>query len=143
MSAYYKTLPPEAQTMYRNKLTLQDESKNDVILPDPFSVSGWADDPTSWPDVGMGSIYFINVLGTYTHEHLAAYKSLEGYNFFKSGHVQPVYLFEVATVPNICFLRAKVIPSQRVTKKPYEAWICLEKSGRVRCAHCQCMAGLG
>ena len=36
-----------------------------------------------------------------------------------------------------------MIPSQRVTKKPYEAWVCVSNNGHVKSAHCQCMAGLG
>jgi len=81
--------------------------------------------------------------GTYTHEHLAAYKSLEGYEFFSSGHVQLVYYRDISELQDVCYLKGKVVPSQRVTKKPYEAWICLETNGKVRCAHCTCMAGLG
>jgi len=81
--------------------------------------------------------------GTYTQEHLAAYKSLEGYNFFTSGHVQPVSNYIVHCSCNLQFLRAKVIPSQRVAGKPYDAWVCVEKTGTVKCAHCTCMAGLG
>uniref|UniRef100_A0A8C6TKY7 Uncharacterized protein n=1 Tax=Neogobius melanostomus TaxID=47308 RepID=A0A8C6TKY7_9GOBI len=43
-----------------------------------------------------------------------------------------------------CALRAKVTPSQRVTEKPHQPWVYLNKNtAAVFCAHCTCMAGLG
>jgi len=84
------------------------------------------------------------VPGTYTHEHLAAFKSLEGYNFFTSGHVQTVMSYKLPLCQcRLQYLSAKVIPSQRVSKKPYDAWVCVDGNGTVKCAHCTCMAGLG
>jgi len=34
--------------------------------------------------------FFMLCTGTYTREHIAAFKSLQGYNFFVSGPVQEV-----------------------------------------------------
>ena len=58
--------------------------------------------------------------GTYTHEHLAAFKSFEGYNFFVSGHVQEVLYQLISCKCGFQFLSAEVIPSQRVNMKPYD-----------------------
>ena len=89
--------------------------------------------------------FFMLCTGIYTHEHLDAFKSFEGYNFFVSGHVQEVLYQLISCKCGFQFLSAKVIPSQRVNMKPYDVWVCVDgcSCGTVTCAHCKCMAGLG
>jgi len=43
------------------------------------------------------------------------------------------------------YLSAEVsIASQRVSKKPYDVWVCVDGNGTMKCAQCTCMAaGLG
>ena len=33
--------------------------------------------------------------------------------------------------------------SQRLTEKPLTPWVIAETNGKILCAHCDCMAGLG
>jgi len=51
---------------------------------------------------------------------------------------------EIPTVGAVVFIKGLVGPGQRVTDKPYEPWLCLDKThGYVIAAHCNCTAGLG
>ena len=46
----------------------------------------------------------------------------------------------------LCFdllYEMQVNHSQRLSEKPLTAWIITESSGKILCAHCDCMAGLG
>ena len=62
--------------------------------------------------------------------------------YLNSGWVQTVWFFIIPDTGN-CLLRAKVKPSQRLSDKPHEAWIALNKgNGDAINAHCSCMAGL-
>ena len=59
-----------------------------------------------------------------------------------SGHVQVVEYNPIDAESPYCALRAKITPSQRITEKPHQAWVYLDKtSGSVNCAHCTCVAG--
>ena len=42
-----------------------------------------------------------------------------------------------------CLVLAAVSHSQKLSVKPPEPWLIIEKKGRVLSAHCNCMAGLG
>ena len=89
---YFNSLDYLAQRRYSEKLRIDDE-----VLPDPYSIEEdlWADDITQWPDLQFGDIYsyLIHTEGPYTQEKLKAYKSLESYNYFTSGHVRTVYCY--------------------------------------------------
>ena len=141
-SEYARSLNHEAQSRYVSKLKY---NRNTMQLPDPYSIkNGWTDDPTSWPDVTFGDIYsyLIEVPGAYSKESLKAYKSLEAYDFFVAGHVKPVAYHPISEESPYCFLKARIIPSQRVRNKPHDAWVCCVKTtGSIYCAHCTCMAG--
>ena len=98
-----------------------------------------------WPHLEWPNIYhyFVHTASLYTNEEIGAYKSLEAYNYVRSGHVKKVSVH----TPNgeASFVRAEVMPSQRLSKnKPYLAWAMIEKStGVIICGHCICMAGPG
>ena len=86
MSFYVSQLDYEAKKRYYSKLEIDGEK-----FPDPYSIKEdeWIDDPEKWPDLEYGDIYnyLIDTPGPYTKENLNAYKSLEAYDFFYSGHV--------------------------------------------------------
>ena len=97
-----------------------------------------------WPSVEYADIYtyLIDTPGVYTREKLKARKSLDGYNYFMSGHVQTCWYYAIAKDSSDCFIKAKVMPSNRVNDKPHEPRVCVDKRlGYVVSAHCTCKAG--
>ena len=71
-------------------------------LEDPYALSeeAWSDDFTKSPNVELGDIYnyLIDSKGRYTKESLKAYKSVEAYNYYISGHVRTVFLSPLSKV---------------------------------------------
>lgn len=104
----------------------------------------WLDDMSLWPPICFADIfqYFVLDTGLYTLEQSKRMVSLDGYNYFTNGHVQPVYVHDPG-VGNMVFVKADVLPSQRQGTKTtmYKAYIVAEKSGRILTVNCTCMAG--
>jgi len=141
-SEYFKALTEENRTDYIKKLTLATGES----LPDPFTLQNWQTDVKLLPDITWGDIYvyLIEYPSLFSKESLKAYKSLEGYNFFVSGHVQEVSYHGLEDKSKFCFVRSEVLPSQRqgVKQKLYKVWIALNKrEGWILTANCTCMAG--
>ena len=89
MSSYYKSLDSIAQRRYVEKLGyLGLEDKDDPYLDS----ENFKDDMTKWPQVEYGHIfcYYVERPGIYTRQQLLQWKSLDGYNYFKSGHVREI-----------------------------------------------------
>lgn len=133
----------EDRERYSAKLTVANES-----FPDPFQIADnlWMDCPHQWPPVQYGDIYnyLINTPGLYTAEAMKAYKSLDGYNFFVSGHVGQIMYYVNENMKTVCLMKCAVMPSQKMTTKKgrHQVWICLDKKqGYVVSAHCTCKAG--
>jgi hypothetical protein len=78
-------------------------------------------------------------VGVFSKEKMKNYRSMEAYNFFKSGWVHEIFHFR--TEKNNTMLKAQVRRSQRVTEVPHTAWVAANKDGIVLAAHCTCMAG--
>ena len=112
-------------------------------LEDPFAIADerWSEDLSKWPDVEFGNVYtyLIDTKEVYTEESLAAYKSLEAYNYYENGHVRTVYHLSTSNHYNV--LKAKVNPSQNSPDSHHEAWVVCEDNGTVKTGHCTCMAG--
>ena len=80
--------------------------------------------------------------GRYTRESLKAYKSLETYNYFVSGHVRTVFFYESSTRSKYVVLKVSVNPSQISPNDPHEAWVIARKgNGEILSGHCKCKAG--
>jgi len=81
--------------LYKEKLSLEGER-----IPDPYALpdEGWTDDDTKWLTVLYGGVYnyLIESKGRYTQQSLRAFKSLEAFNYFISGHVRAVLFREQA-----------------------------------------------
>ena len=140
-SEYQSMLDYEAKKRYKEKLSTESE-----ILPDPYSLfeEEWIDDTTKWSSIEFGDVYnyLINSTGRYTKDSLKAYKSLEAYNYFVSGHVWTVHFHESSEQSKYAILMAKVNPSQKPAANPHEAWvITCKEDGQVMSGHCTCMAG--
>ena len=96
---------------YKKKLIITDGK----VLPDPYLLKkGWEDDVKLLPDLEWPDIYhyLINTPSEFTKESLKAYKSLEAYNFFISGHVQDVYYHSLEGNKEFCFIKTKVNKSE-------------------------------
>jgi len=77
--------------------------------------------------------------GVFSKEKMRNFRSLEAYEFFRSGWVQDIV--HVTTATRALLLKAKVRRSQRVTETPHTAWVALSEEGVVLAGHCTCMAG--
>ena len=96
---------------------------------------------SQWPDLQYGDLYLylIETKGAYTREKLKAYKSLDAYNYFCSGHVRIVYCFHHG---KYTILKALINPSQKAPDQAHEAWVIVQKNdAEVKTAHCTCKAG--
>lgn len=106
-SCYFEELSVDNKKRYEEKLTL----KNGVYLGDPYAIEdGWSDDITKLPNLSWSEItkYLIETPSFYTNEAIKAFKSLEGYEFFREGHVQDCFHHEGAASQPFCFIKSKV-----------------------------------
>ena len=138
-TTYFASLDFESRKRYQNKLRIDGET-----LSDPYSIpeDEWIDDVSQWPTLEFGDIYtyLIDTPGTFTKEALKAYKSLEAYNYYRSGYVRTV--FYCKRVSKLAVMKAKVNPSQKDPNKHQETWIIVcKKTGTIKAAHCTYMAG--
>ena len=84
--------------------------------------------------------YCLHTKSHYTWQDFMCYKSLESYNQFINGWVSNL---RACRKSNLIILMAQVKHSQSANKPPLEPWLITELDGKVLCAHCTCMAGLG
>lgn len=68
-----------------------------------------------------------------------AYKSLESYNYLKSGWVGQVLVHQIDA--NLVLLKSTVQGSQS-TGRLHNVWVCAKSEGEVVTAGCTCMAGM-
>ena len=139
-SNYFKELEKDDQIQYSKKLTLA----NGTLLSDPYFISnGWESNVLKLPNITWIDIsnYLIETPSEFSKDKLRAYKSLEAYNFFLSGHVQDVFIFDAKH--DMLFIKSNVLPSQRQGKNQnlYNVWIALHASGWILSGNCTCMAG--
>ena len=117
-----------------------------MLLPDPYSLdaSQWSSEESLLPDITFADItfYLIETSSEFTRDKIRAYKSLEAYNFFVSGHVNDVYIHKVAK-SDFSLIKSLVLPSKRQGQKEtlYNVWVSLHKTGWILSANCTCMAG--
>ena len=139
---YINELEESDKPAYEKKLTLN----NGLLLPDPYSLdaSQWSSEESLLPDITFADItfYLIETPSEFTRDKICAYKSLEAYNFFVSGHVNDVYIHKVAK-SDFSLIKSSVLPSKRQGQKEtlYNVWVSLHKTGWILSANCTCMAG--
>ena len=139
MSDYRNSLDPIARRRYTEKLKLVGLTEAE----DPYAL--WSDDKFQddmalWPPLKYGHIfcYFLERPGVFTKRELMQWKSMEAYNYFQSGHVRSVKVYQS---PSSSIMMAVVNPSQSSPDSARHAWIALRSDGEVITAHCNCMAG--
>lgn len=143
LSPYALALSREDKERYVQKLNFKDRT-----FPDPYCVdeSVWVEDTKKWPYLEWPNIYhyFVHTVSLYTKEEICAYRSLEAYNYVKSGHVNGVHVYTPEDA-GVTFVRGAVMPSQRLSKNmAYIVWAMIESAmGVIICGHCTCMAGAG
>ena len=110
MSEYFKSLDSIARSRYLEKLSLLGLTEKDDTYFN--TVDKFEDDLRSWPPVEFGHIfcYYLERPGVYTRQQLLQWKSLDGYNYFVSGHVRQIRIWCANT--NCSLLMAEVNPSQ-------------------------------
>jgi hypothetical protein len=141
LSEYVKSLNHEDVAFYIEKLTV-----DGVQLPDPYGItkSCWDNVVNKWPDISYPDIYqyFVETSCFYSRAEVKNVKSLEGYQYFVLGHVQPI-MFHDPEIKDYVYLKADVLPSQRQSNKKdlYKTYIISHKNGEILTAHCTCMAG--
>ena len=104
---YLSTLDDNSRDLYMKKLQLADNSQ----LSNPYDLLGWKNEVSLLPDISWPDIYnyLINhPSGVFTNESLNAYKSLDAYNYFVSGHVQEVYYHEIEKDCKFYFIKSEV-----------------------------------
>ena len=136
---------------YKEKLIIEDH-----MIPDPITLKdGWKredeDGLTKWP-----SLYFSDIsdyLKTKTSSELMKhlineYKEGKAYRYFTCKWVKEVFYHVISDKSPYCILKCRVTPSQRISSKPYQVWVIVEKDrddnpgGAIKSAYCTCTAGL-
>ena len=138
MTTYKDKLDPACLARYNEKLKFC----NNI---DPYSIdkSCWSGNVEEFPDITYPDIvnYLISSQCPYTLDDLKSYKSLESYNYFVSGWVSEIGMQKLPS--RLSLLIAKVKHSQRMNEPSLKPWVIAEINGKILCAHCNCMAGLG
>ncbi|KAK3109102.1 hypothetical protein FSP39_023080 [Pinctada imbricata] len=75
---------------------------------------------------------------------LNEYKVGKAYEYLQSIFVKEIFYHPISAASEICYLRAKCTPSQRLRDADHTMWIMVRKvSGDIVSAFCSCTAGLG
>ena len=137
---------------YKSKLIVEG-----VTLPDPLGIKkslwiGEKDGIQTWPSVYIMDIsqYFENVIDSsdLIHRLHCEYKEGKAYRYFTDEFVKEVLIHPISESSKYCIKKTKCTPSQRVSAKPYDVWVVVEKDtpihpgGQILSAYCSCTAGL-
>ena len=95
------------------------------------------------------SEYLKTKTSTELMKHLVnEYKELKAYRYFTCGWVKEVFYHPISENSAYCLLKCRVTPSQRISAKPYQVWVVIEKDtagkpgGTITSAYYTCTAGL-
>lgn len=140
---------------YLNKLNLYDsDSVDQKMLPDPLEIvrDSWMSESQgifNWPSLYYHDIakYIEHLAPTFISQLENEYKLGKAYRYFSCEFVREIFYFDLINT-DLCILKSKVIPCQRVNNKPYDVWVILQKDtvdkpgGNILSAYCTCTAGL-
>ena len=75
---------------------------------------------------------------------LSNYKQGKAYSYFDSRWLGEVFYHEITPTQEVCFLKSKSRPSQKIKNVLHKIWVCVNRNnGTVEGAYCTCFAGLG
>ena len=135
---YSKCLAADVRKRYIEKISKIDFIDPYLLKPTDLNYDSDVLPQVSYPDIVN---YLLFAPSPMTGEQLKCYKSMDAYNYYLSGFVKKVGIKQFEG--DICLVLAAVSHSQKLSVKPPEPWLMIEKKGRVLSAHCNCMAGLG
>ena len=123
-------------------------------IPDPLEItrSSWiseADGIHKWPSLYYYDIakYLNHLAPVFLCRLESEYKLGKAYRYFSCAFVREVFYFDLNST-DLCILKCKVLPSQRLNNKPYDVWAIIRKDltekpgGEIVSAYCACTAGL-
>lgn len=128
---------------YEKKLKIDEKS-----IPDPFKIPhGWMNEDEGmkfwpmilYPDIFNYLMFFPSELGS---KDLNDYKNSKAYSYYKSGWLQPL-LFHNLSGSKFCIFKGECRRSQSLNEPFHKLWLIIEKTSKIRSAHCTCMAGMG
>ena len=139
LSKYVDSLDGVAKSRYLEKLRVIGLAATD----DPYASGNFQNAMQLWPPVEFGHIfcYFIQRPGIYTRQEMLQWKQLEAYNYFKSGFVRTVEVWDLRNNSQCVILKSLVNPSMRSPDNAHQPWVVTKKDGDIVTAHCTCMAG--
>jgi len=135
LSDYARCLQPHVLLCYKKKIS--------AVGIDPFLIPEDQLDADSLPAVESIDLVSYLVLDTsfYTQESFKAFKSLQAYNYVKSGFVESV---KAKVLAGKHVVLGKVKHSQKWNDPSAHVWIIATPGGTILSAHCRdCLAGLG
>ena len=113
-------------------------------LPPFESIQTWGKDLSALQSFIFGDLFVYLIESrdkAYDRESLKAFKSLKGYKYFDEGFVTNTWIH---TIPDTDFVYARSSCFSSLTvKQTYTVYVCLNRTGTVYSAKCQCKAGLG
>ena len=136
---------------YKDKLVVDTD-----VIPDPLTLkSGWLKEDDEglckWPSLCLYDIaeYLKKKTTNELVKHLLnEYKEGKAYRYYSCGWVKEISYHSISITSPFCLMKCKVTPSQRISSKPYDVWVVLEKDGdenaggTVKECYCTCTAGM-
>ena len=124
------------------------------MLTDPLEIEkdSWMSESQgifNWPSLYYHDIakYLDHLASTFISQLESEYKLGKAYRYFSCEFVREIIYFDLANT-DLCILKSKVVPCQRVNNKPYDVWAILQKNtvdkpgGDILSAYCTCTAVL-
>lgn len=152
-AAYEENTPIDPVLEHQERLNIEEYTKkfSTLSIRDPSTIPqkewiGEKDGIHRWPKTYFMDIsrYFSQVLG---NDNLwqrleCEYKEGKAYRYYTDGFLGELFITFPQQNPNICILKSKCVPSQRVSMKQYDVWVIIQKEGQILGGYCTCTAGL-
>ena len=149
-------IDPGIEHLERSVLREYKDKFCNLSLPDPLTIkNGWVGEKNGmslWPKIFFMDIskYYLKVISRNDLWQRVAceYKEGKAYRYFANGFIWEVFINEVSKDSELCILKTRCVPSQRVKNKQHDVWCIIRKSsakhigGEIIAGYCTCTAGL-